>query len=501
MNAPLTALRDFSDRLSPMVVKELRHGLRTSAFATCLVLLHGLMVVALLMVPRTETAVLDAMFWGLACVVVLWLLPLRGFGAVAGEMRSSTLEMLALAGVRPFNILWGKWLSYFGQSLLVTTSLMPYIVARYHFGGSELVDEGAGLAVLILGSGLLTAMMVGFSSVKALLLRLVLTAGVLTAAGFFSAGVIGITLAPGGSLLDLFDGLALWQAVGVVAGLLLAAVYGVYVFLSFGASRILTEPDVHAVTKRRVALMIYAVLLIVGAAICVFSPDADDAAFLMGGMMLFTPLLGMDWLTEPMPVAPTALQPAWRGRGAWARRVLSPGWAGGVFCYLVVVLAPLTLIGLIAGFSSQLSLDDEVVPGFVAFLLSALVPVCLPWIRKDLFLNWVMTLLTLCMTSGLLLIMSEAADLEPLRLLGILTPVSAILCAQETYRLDDTLYIGGAISGVLWAALAVRRALAEWPVYTRLAAQLSAAPPEAVPPPHALSSPAAHDSSPTLPPA
>lgn len=501
MNAPLTALRDFSDRLSPMVVKELRHGLRTNAFTSCLVLLHGLMNLALLMVPRTETELLDGFFWAVACIVVLGLLPLRGFSAVTGEMRSATLEMLALAGVRPFKIVWGKWLSLVGQSLLVTTSLMPYVVARYHFGGAELVNEAAGLAVLILASGLLTAMTVGFSAVKAIMLRLILTAGVLMAAGFVSAGVVGITLVPGAPLLDLFDSLPTWQVVGVLAGVVLAAVYGVYVFLSFGASRILTEPDVHAVTKRRVAIYVYAGLWVVGAAVTIFGPDPDDAAFVLGGMMLFAPLLAIDWLTEQMPVAPTALLPAWRGRGAWARRVLAPGWAGGVFCYLLVVLAPLTLTLLIACLSPHLSLDDEAPPAFVAFLLSPLVPVSLPWIRKDLFLNWVVTLLTLCMTSGLLLIMSEAADVEALRLLGILTPVSAFICAQETYRLDDTLFIGGAISGVLWAALAVRGALMEWSVYTRLAMQLADAPPEAASPPPVPSSSPAHDSSPPLPPA
>jgi hypothetical protein len=44
-NAPAALLRDFSDRLSPMVVKELRHGLRTRAFVALLTSFQIFMII------------------------------------------------------------------------------------------------------------------------------------------------------------------------------------------------------------------------------------------------------------------------------------------------------------------------------------------------------------------------------------------------------------------------------------------------------------------------
>ena len=43
MTTPLPLLRDFSDRLSPMVVKEMRQGLRTRFFTAALILFHVLL--------------------------------------------------------------------------------------------------------------------------------------------------------------------------------------------------------------------------------------------------------------------------------------------------------------------------------------------------------------------------------------------------------------------------------------------------------------------------
>ena len=47
MSATVAGLQDFSDRLSPMVVKELRQGLRTRWFGGLMLVLHGLLVLIL----------------------------------------------------------------------------------------------------------------------------------------------------------------------------------------------------------------------------------------------------------------------------------------------------------------------------------------------------------------------------------------------------------------------------------------------------------------------
>ena len=64
-------LRDFSDRLSPMVVKELRHGLRARMFTSILMGTHVLLIVlmsgALLGVPQE---MVHGMFWGGAALAL-----------------------------------------------------------------------------------------------------------------------------------------------------------------------------------------------------------------------------------------------------------------------------------------------------------------------------------------------------------------------------------------------------------------------------------------------
>ena len=50
MNTTLPLLRDFSDRFSPIVVKELRQGLRTRFFTSALILFHTFIILLLITV-------------------------------------------------------------------------------------------------------------------------------------------------------------------------------------------------------------------------------------------------------------------------------------------------------------------------------------------------------------------------------------------------------------------------------------------------------------------
>src|SRR5690606_7925398 len=82
--APLSLLRDFSDRLSPMVVKELRHGLRTRVFTSiltffqfCMILIVGSGVLGV------DMEVVNNLFWGISLVALLAILPLRGFSTLS----------------------------------------------------------------------------------------------------------------------------------------------------------------------------------------------------------------------------------------------------------------------------------------------------------------------------------------------------------------------------------------------------------------------------------
>jgi hypothetical protein len=165
MNPPdsLPLLRDFPDWHSPMVVKELRHGLRTKFFSLALIQFHvflALLIGSILL--GASPSIINALFWSLSLMVLLAIMPLRGFAALTSEASEGTLDMLTLTNMSAIRIVYGKWAALFGQTLLVASSLLPYMVARYHFGGVELVQELATLVISVLLSALITAALVAF---------------------------------------------------------------------------------------------------------------------------------------------------------------------------------------------------------------------------------------------------------------------------------------------------------------------------------------------------
>lgn len=141
---PSLLLRDFSDRLSPMVV-DARQGLRTRFFTGALMIFHlvlGLLMAGFLFDLNHNDA--HEMFWGIIAATLLGVLPLRAFNALHTESKDGTLDMLVLTGISSFRIVWGKWVSLYSQTLLIACSLLPYLIARYQIGGVELVERGSG---------------------------------------------------------------------------------------------------------------------------------------------------------------------------------------------------------------------------------------------------------------------------------------------------------------------------------------------------------------------
>ena len=153
---PVAPLRDFSDRLSPMVVKEMRQGLRGKVFVSMLVVFQLIMTLVVAMAAGGESeSDVRTFFWLALMLVMLVGLPMRGFGLLAAEQKEATLDMLMLTSISSMRIVFGKWLALFTQSLLLVVSLLPYMLARYHFGGVEVVNELVALYFVLLLSALL----------------------------------------------------------------------------------------------------------------------------------------------------------------------------------------------------------------------------------------------------------------------------------------------------------------------------------------------------------
>jgi hypothetical protein len=463
---------DFGDRFSPIVVKELRQGLRTRFFTTTLLLFHSCIILLLVTALATPVEVVNGVFWGIAGLVLLVVLPLRAFNALHAEATDGTLDMLTLTSIASFRILHGKWVALFSQSVLVAGSLLPYMVARYFFGGVEILREAVALLVLALGSGIITAALLAFSSQASVILRLLLLVGVGLGAvplGFFTAFLVSVAEAD--RMLREFFALAGWEQWSIILGFLALSVYLIWYFLALGSSRIAPPSENHSTRKRVIVFGVHAALMSIGLLLCYLSRDAENAAWALIPLIGLTLITCMDLMTEQMPCFPTTVAAlARRGRfGSLAGRLLHPGWASGVLFSALLCLMALVLIAGITHQETGWDWDDG--PGIYMFclVLAAFTPVLVRINRTNIFANW--WVVQLCMVAvGILLVMfCEVMRARDFAMLGVLTPVTTLFGAETvSYQSRKSIMIAGSFFSVMWLIAALIRARMHFADYTRL---------------------------------
>lgn len=324
------ALTDFPDRLSPMVVKELRQGLRLKLFGGVYLTLHIVLVLVTLMGGASSNAggVTELFDW-LVTVLLCVVLPLRGFSALAQEMRSGTLDMLVLTRLSAWRIVTGKWASTALLSLLLAVSVAPYVVARYVFGGVDLPAEIGVLLLKWLAGAVISAAIVCVSTLPQLWLRGVLIGLPLLAITFFGT-VIGLTSA----IFRSVGGGGMWATFSVTdhsfvawLGIVAFAAWVVFTMLGVATTRISPLSSLFPVFKR----LVHAVAVSIGTAV---SP-------VFGMVMLH--LAMVDVLLEENSDVPSVYavfeQRGWMGRlAAW---FLAPGWSAG-FLFSVLLASAIT---------------------------------------------------------------------------------------------------------------------------------------------------------------
>ncbi len=335
MNAA-PAIMDFPDSLSPMVVKELRQGLRTRLFGGVLLTLHLMLVLLTLMSGGAENAaVVSGWFDGIITLVLCIIMPLRGFSAVADELKSGTLDMLALTRLSAGRIIFGKWAAIASQSLLLMLSILPYVVARFVFGGLDLFAEVMALFYKWLAGVVLAAVIVALSTqrqfwLRAVIVFLPLLIGGCGAASFMMMSRMGGGMPPG-TLLSFFIKSGGGGSALLVLGI---AAWAVFYFLSLAATRIAPTASLLSVVKRSVNLVAMLTLMLVGW----LSGSSAAMGSTAVGVLSF---LMMDALTERVNEVPSVYaafyQRGWPGRAAlW---LLAPGWVTGlVYSALLVAL-------------------------------------------------------------------------------------------------------------------------------------------------------------------
>ncbi len=366
--SPAAGLVDFSDKLSPMLVKELRQGMRTNLFTVAFILLQAFMILCMLIGLGGSSDDTSGFFWFFVTTALLVVQPIRGFGALSGEFSLNTMDLIQLTQLGSWRITFGKWAAIVAQSLLLLTGILPYVVMRYFQGGVNLFDDLLMIFYIMIGSMLLTAMTVGFSSFKSVILRVALLIG---------GGIGAMSIIGGGFTFRMASSMGMGSApksyVWEIVGGILAAAYATYYLLDLGASRIAPESANHSSRKRLISLLFIVIIL------CLPWFGVEKAfCFVITAIVAL--LVGVDSLTESPAVLPGVLRPfSKNGITKLCANFLTPGWHTGIGFFAICCIV------YVAGLYMHLDASDfQEFQGWIVFT-SAIAAITFPLLLIHLF--------------------------------------------------------------------------------------------------------------------
>ncbi len=465
MKSSETSLVDFSDSIGPMVVKELRQGLRTRAFTWAFVIVQALLLLFMMsgFSEYSDSRATAGSFWVLLQVTLLFVMPLRGLNALNSEVRLNTMELISLTRMSAWRITAGKWLALMSQSVLLAVAVLPYIVLRYFFGGMNVLAEIVLLFVVIGLSGLLTALMVGLSVVSNFLIRCFFTVPVvILTMQFMWASVDRVTRGDGVAPFHL--GALGWAAI------VPAAIFLGYYLLDMAASRIAPEA-VNYVTRRRLAGF---VAFLVALAIAHLQ---GISAYLFYPFFFFT-LLALDALSEHPPTVPSVYAPFRRiPLGRVLENFLAPGWFSGMWFVLLlsVLFASAAVLLPDVWTNSGISSEGHGVSLILGFTASALLPLAIMLLTRPAhpqpIVSYCLIAIFMGTISATLIPFVERGEVPALAWLGmVLPPVSTYAALNDALDVEAVLLAEGiqvcvllfSIAVVIWKWKRLRQGMKDW---------------------------------------
>ncbi len=320
---------DFSDRLSPMLVKELRQGMRSRALLISLFLLQGLLILNAILglgsAAGGDLSGTTAFFWTILGLPLLVILPLSALGGIGNEIKANTLDLIFLTRLTARRIVLGKWIAVVAQSALLATTVLPFIALRYYLGGVNITADIASAGALLVASALISALTVAMSSYPSKIVRIVIGVGFFFALQMLTG--IGAAMAIGGGR-GMFRWGVEWP---LVAAVILLVPLFILLMLEVGAIRIAPAAENHAGACRLLALLF---VLVAGTG-GVLSASASWLIVL--GQVVATPFCIAALCEVPPGVAGMFRPLVRRGwAGGFLARVFTPGWHTGVIFVLLI---------------------------------------------------------------------------------------------------------------------------------------------------------------------
>jgi hypothetical protein len=444
-----------------MLVKEMRQGLKARTFVAVFNAIQLTMVLSMFvsMLPDgvdESREMGTGLYWAVAVMLVLFIMPLRGLTAFTTEIKERTFDLVLLTRLTPFRIVIGKWSSLLLQTVLVTITLLPYLVLRYFLGGVDLVLEVVLLGLMLTLSGWLAAVSILTSTYQSLIGRAILVAGQFWSMWLAVALLAGSHGAFDGDLQQILEAplaLVLCVVVGVATTLLL---------LEVAAGRIAPMAENHAVRKRSIAAVLYATSL------ASLWTSAGQAMTVVACVVLSFVL--MDAACEKIATTPSIYAPYVRFRviGPLFGRFAYPGWPSGVLFSLVIGLAILIQCAVVFDIDS----GSAPVLFVLSYFVSLFVPLALERLvrRGPTALYYVGYFIASSILGGLIAAVSSiVTPHESPKLVGFIPAMAFVQAAIEEVPEGLELSLL-AINGTLliWALLTLLvKARAEWRAVAR----------------------------------
>ena len=424
----------ISDRLSPILVKELRQGLRSRVFEGSFLLLQVMMVfvlvIALLAKSQRESEVAEvfgqAIFWLIVGFPLMLIMPMRGCNALRSEMDARSLELIFLTHLSAWRIVVGKWAALFCQTCLFVCAVLPYAVLRYYLSSIEIQQDLIVLGWLLLASAIFTALTVCTSAFNSKIARgmiflfpLLLIFGPLgigtfaTLYSFFYGHSSSVSPTFGPSSGMLYFGL----------GSLFYGGLTIAYFLEIGAERISPISENHACRKR-----VIGILVLLSGPVAVWM-GADTDILIVNFLLLVA--ICMDATACAWVPVPGLLRPL-----RWMKRLLKPGaafslpgWPSGVLYSVAMMTGSLMIIFLFD------SVNNDVLAFHISALGTVLFPVAVilaarPRMRRFGTAYYVIQLATVILMMCWVVI-DQLFDLRMIEVLSVLPQATLFLQLME----------------------------------------------------------------------